>query len=155
MDLFIRQANEADIPLILPIWAQFMAFLQERNPDYWALTGGEGAFGQHLQSSIAEANTLVSVAELDGLIAGFCLAYIERLPEWFGAEKIGLIRYLAVANDHQSQGIGQELVVNTLDWFDTKEIERVEVFVLNGIPASRFWDKMGFKPFMDRRFRLI
>lgn len=155
MDLVIRKAITGDIPQILRIWLEFMAFLAQNNPDYWMMTDGEHAFSKHLKISISEPQTLIAVAEVDEIIVGFCLAYIEQLPEWFGAEKVGLIRYLAISQDYRQQGFGKKLVSYMLGWFRHHGIERVEVFVLEGIPASSFWDKLRFKTFMDRRFLLI
>ena len=152
MDVVIREANAYDIEYILPIWVEFMAFLEGCNPDYWETKDGESAFNQHLSNAIEEPRTFVAVAEVDGVLVGFCLAYIEKLPAWFAIEKIGLIRYLAVLQDYRQGGIGQKLVRYMLEWFRTNGVERVEVFVLKGIPASSFWTKLGFKEFMDRRF---
>jgi hypothetical protein len=39
-----------------------------------------------------------------------------------------------------------------IKWFRNKGLSRIEVYVLKGIPASTFWEKMGFKVFIDRRF---
>jgi N-acetylglutamate synthase-like GNAT family acetyltransferase len=129
-----------------------MGYLQGHNPDYWKMEDGEDAFARHLTTSLEDLRSLIAVAETNGNLAGFCLAYIDGLPEWFGAEKIGLIRYLAVSKDYRRGGIGQKLVSFMLNWFSNNGIERVEVFVLKGIPASSFWAKLGFKEFMDRRF---
>jgi GNAT superfamily N-acetyltransferase len=152
MDVVIRYANADDISNLIPIWIAFMNFLEECNPDYWEMVDGEGAFTRHLTNTLKDPRSLVAVAELNRTPVGFCLAYIEGLPEWFDAEKIGLIRYLAVSKDYHQEGIGQMLVSFMLDWFRTNGIERVEVSVLKGIPATSFWSKLGFKKFMDRRF---
>jgi ribosomal protein S18 acetylase RimI-like enzyme len=151
-DLIVREANTSDIAHILPIWLEFMEFLEEHNPDYWKMVDGEGAFTQHLKNSLENPLSLVAVLEINQNLVGFCLAYIEGLPAWFGADKIGLIRYLAISKDHRQVGLGQKLVSFMLDWFRANGIKRVEVFVLQGIPASGFWGKLGFKEFMDRRF---
>jgi GNAT superfamily N-acetyltransferase len=88
-------------------------------------------------------------------LVGFSLAQIETLPEWFGAEQIGLIRYLAVSENYRGGGVGHEMVTFVIDWFRSLGISRAELHVLKGLPASGFWSKIGFKAFMDRRFREI
>ena len=108
------------------------------------------AFSKCLVSAISADDVLVTVAEIEGTgLVGFSLAQIETLPEWFGGEQIGLIRYQAVAEDQRGQGIGGEMAVFVIDWFRSKSIRRVELYVLKDLPASRFWSKLGFKIFMD------
>ena len=101
-------------------------------------------------SAISADDVLVTVAQIEetGRV-GFSLAQIETLPEWFGGEQIGFTRYQAVAEDQRGQGIGGEMAVFVIDWFRSKSIRRVELYVLKDLPASRFWSKLGFKIFMD------
>ena len=71
---------------------------------------------------------------------------VEILPAWFGGEQIGLIRYLAVAEDQRGKGIGDEMAVFVIDWSGSK-YERL--LVLKPLCGERIvrWQ-------IDRRFRL-
>ena len=85
-------------------------------------------------------------------MVGFSLAYIETLPEWFGATRIGLVRYMPVSKEVRGQGAGAQLFTFVRDWFSACGITRIERFVLKGLRASDFWEKQGFVPLLDRRF---
>ena len=78
---------------------------------------GQAAFTNHLVSVLAGPEVMVAVVEEGGNVVGFCLAHIETLPEWFGRERIGLIRYVAVSEDSRGKGIGFQITTFVLDWF--------------------------------------
>lgn len=147
----VRKVLPGDIPAVVAIWREFMTMLADTNPDYWDGRRGAAAFSAHLEAVLSSTDALAAVAETDGHIAGFALARVEALPEWFDT-RIGLIRYLAVSPDARGLGVGKALFDAVVQWFRSQDIERVELYVLDGLPASGFWDRMGFKRFMERRF---
>ena len=156
MPVNIRKADQQDIPGILALWEDFMELLRDMNPHYWVVKNGRAAFSRYLERMIGEAGVLVAAAEMGGTgLLGFTLAQVETLPEWFGSEQIGLIRYLAVSDTYRGKDIGQEMAAFTIDWFRSKGISRIELYVLKDLPASDFWSKVGFKVFMDRRYMEI
>ena len=133
-----------------------MELLARTNSDYWQVRDGPAAFSRYLVSAVRDKDALVIVAEEECAgLAGFSLAFVETLPEWFGSEQIGLLRYLAVAEQYWGQGIGRDMANHVVDWFRSLGIKRMELYVLQGLPASGFWSKMGFRTFMDRRFMTI
>ena len=153
MAVMVREAVETDISDIMDIWEEFMAFLRDTNKDYWKVENGYAAFSKFLLSACDDQDTLVAVAENEsGQIIGFSLALIDTLPEWFESQRIGLIRYVAVLENNQSKGTGYKLATFVMDWFRSRGIKRVELYVMKGLKASDFWSKMGFEVFMDRRF---
>ena len=153
--MLTRKATEKDIEQIMEIWLDFMHYLRDINPDYYALSPDHTSFSDFLAKSMDREERSIFVAEEEGIVCGFLLAFVEALPEWFGEEKIGLIRYLAVREGKQQKGIGQQLFDQSIQWFSSEKIKRVELYVLQGIPASDFWKKQGFRKLMDRRFLLI
>lgn len=153
MSIHVRKAEERDIPGIVTIWEEFMEFLRCTNRHYWKIRDGRSAFSRYLVSTLSKADVLlVAAEETDRSLIGFSLAHIETLPEWFGSEQIGLLRYLAVSESYRNRGAGYEMATFVIDWFRSLGISRIELYVLKGLPASRFWSKIGFNEFMDRRF---
>ena len=150
----VRQAKKQDIPEIVSLWQSFMTLLQQTNSDYWEVKGGKAAFSSYLAKAVDHPDVLVAIG-VDQELMGFGLAQIETLPEWFGSEKIGMIRYLAVSESHQGKGLGWKISDFILDWFRAKGIKRVELYVLKDLAACGFWSRIGFKAFMDRRFKEI
>ena len=147
----IRPAHKQDIPEVLDIWVAFMDYLQIINSNYYELINKDD-FSIHLHYIIESPENHLIVAEEENGIIGFILGYEETLPAWFGSGKIGLIRYLAIREHFQNKGTGQLLFKAMRDWFLDKDIDRIELYVLEGLPANEFWKKMGFKSLMDRKF---
>ena len=152
MRLDVRVAKKADIPGIIIVWKEFMRMLRQTNPHYWKVKKGQFAFTKYLEDILTKNEELVTIAVKEKEVIGFSLAYIETLPEWFGSTQIGLIRYLAVSKGTRGQGVGDQIFTFVKDWFSSFGIKRIELYVLNGLQASDFWNKKGFTPFMDRRF---
>ena len=153
MTVQVREAEQKDIPDIVDLWEEFMEMLPRVNPDYWRAVDGGEAFSRYLKNHLRDTNVLVAVADTKGAgLAGFSLALIEVLPEWFGCEPIGLIRYQSVSEKCRGKGAGRAMTDFMMDWFRSKGISRVELYVLKGLPAYDYWSKIGFRDFMDRRF---
>ena len=130
-----------------------MNYLQKENKDYYKLKNGANSFSIFLHNTVGfDDEKRIFIAEHNGNITGFILVGIEHLPEWFGKEKIGLIRYLAIKEGERNKGIGKELVLFATNWFKSMEIQRIELYVLNGIKANSFWENLGYRVLMDRRF---
>ena len=107
----VRKADERDVPDIVALWEEFMELLRCTNRHYWKVRDGRAAFSRYLVSTFRVTDVFVTVAEKQGAgLVGFSLAQIETLPEWFGAEQIGLIRYLAVSENYRGGGVGHETV---------------------------------------------
>ena len=153
METIVRLASVDDVESIGSMWDEFMVYLRAINEDYWEVRNGRSEFVDYLASVLDSADVRIVVAESEkGETVGFALGLIDTLPEWFGSRRIGLIRYVAVSADVREQGIGQSLVDHLIAWYRSVGIERVELYVLAGLPAEGFWSRQGFKPFMDRRF---
>ena len=151
--MLIRKAQKKDIPSIVKIWSDFMKYLQNANKDYYRVKNGDNSFSDFLHDVVEyDKDKRVFIAEQNGNIAGFILIAIEHLPEWFGNEKIGLIRYLAIKEGERERGLGKKLVLFATDWFISMNIRRIELYVLKGIIASSFWKHLGYRVLMDRRF---
>lgn len=153
MNITIREAQENDLPDVVNLWSAFMEMLPQINNNYWDVKEGRQAFQKYLRQSLEKQDVLITLAENEKEeMVGFSLSLIEELPEWFGSEKIGLIRYQAVAEEFQGKGVGQAMTGFIFNWFRKQNIKRVELYVLEGLAASDYWSKIGFKTFMDRRF---
>ncbi|NRB46147.1 MAG: GNAT family N-acetyltransferase [Saprospiraceae bacterium] len=148
----IRKARKEDLEQIMQIWLDFMEYLQTINPDYYAVELDKEAFLDYLNGMLGQEEGNLLVATMGMEVLGFILARQEMLPGWFGGAKLGLIRYLAVKQGQQERGVGKALVSTTLAWFREQGIRRIELYVLDDLPASTFWKKLGFQPLMERRF---
>ena len=146
----IRPIRQEEIKEVSALWLEFMHYLHEVNPDYY-LDPNQKAFANYLQQHLTSSEHMVLVAQLDDQVIGFLMARVEQ-QSWFDGSKMGFIRFLVVREQYQSQGIGRAMVDQVLGWFESLLVKRIELYVLKGLPASGFWDRMGFEILMDRRF---
>lgn len=152
MTVRVREANQKDTEGIVTIWGRFMALLRRTNQHYWKVADPT-AFSEFISRAYKKDQVFVVVAEnVQNELVGFTLAQIEILPEWFGSQKLGMIRYQAVSEDYQGKGVGSAMTDFVIDWYRSLGIIRVELNVLSGLSSSKYWSKIGFKEFMHRRF---
>jgi ribosomal protein S18 acetylase RimI-like enzyme len=89
-------------------------------------------------------------------ILGYCYAVINDYLPVFDTKFYGSIVNLSVTTGARRHHLGQRLVEQTLDWFKTKGITRVDVTVAKKNEIStKFWRKMGFGDFKEILFRNI
>lgn len=117
-------------------------------------------FGEQLRSTsfadrrvglIAKAplGLLTILAIVDGKDVGYVVSSIS-------ADRQGDINSLFVQSDHRRSGIGQSLVRQSLDWFQSHSISSISVEVLVGNEAALpFYERFGFYPRTHRLRRIV
>jgi len=61
-----------------------------------------------------------------------------------------------VSKNFRSSGLGKKLFKENVTWFKLKNIKRVELSVsVKNLSAAKFWKKMGFETFMDKRVKKL
>lgn len=155
-DTSIREATPADIPHILVIWLEFMHFHANVNPTFTPTDDGQEKFAKHIKECIESDTSLLIVAELSDTVVGYCLASTAERPPVLVDRKYGMIDDLAVVGTRRRQGIGEALLKRAEAWFRTVGIRRVELQVVTANEvASRFWTKVGYVTYMERRYREV
>ena len=68
-------------------------------------------------------------------------------------ETYGFIDTMAITSDYRRQGIGEQMLDRIFEWFDSQDIDRIELSVSarNQVGYS-FWRKHGFHDFMHRLY---
>lgn len=86
---------------------------------------------------VNSGNSRIAVIERKSEILGFCKVNIQ------GEE--GTIDYLVVLKKHRGNGYGETLLKWALDTLQKNGISRIEVRVVDGNDAIRFYEKHGFR----------
>ena len=149
----IRKAKHNDVERILDLWCEFMDFHEQYDSIYKRSKNGRSKFLKFLKERISDRNSLVLVASEEETICGYLLAKIETKPPVFNERRHGVIFDLATTEKLRRKGIGEKLFHESVEWFNKKKINRVELEVAISNPISmKFWTKMGFKPYSERRY---
>ena len=154
--MLIRKAKHSDVADICTLWCEFMNFHAAYDPCYTISANGADVFGKFVDEQISSRNALVLVAKDKNGLVGYLLAKIENRPPVFKLRRIGVIYDLAVTEHKRNTGVGTLLYQRSLEWFKKRNITRVELTVATTNPVStRFWEKQGFVPYYERRFKDI
>lgn len=145
----IRAVLRADDPAITALLPLFEAMHSEmagqgmllhlapRGARIWSdgIRGGLERFGR------------LTVAEADGEVVGFAHAAIKLAPEHLGGARIGHITHVYVAPAHRRSGIARELATSLHEWLDAKQVDSVELQVVQANEAGlAFWRSLGYRP---------
>ena len=150
----LRKAMLKDIPAIIVLWKEMMDFHKKRDPFFSRAANGEEVFSQYLEKNINSETACVYVAIVGGTIVGYCQGTLEKHPPVLTVTDYGQVLDFAVASDYRRTGIGERLCKALQGWFVLKGVHRFEVRHSEfNEAASRFWAKMGFKPFLKTLYK--
>ena len=153
-DWSVREATTADIPQISEVWWEFMLFHADLNPTFTPTQDGRDKFAAYLEEQLAAKSSLLLVAHADDSIVGYCLAGMAERPPVLIDCQYGMINDLAVVSSLRRRGIGEALLKSAEEWFKAAGINRVELQVMSANDLGRrFWTKMGYAVYLEKRFR--
>ena len=143
----IRKAEEKDIPVLVDLWWQMHTFHYKYDKEYYQLLPKRKACHEsqkHLQTMLANENTIFLVAEAEGVLLGSLLAHIDHRPPVFSTQKRILVDHVVVDEKHRCKGIFSKLQ-NRLDSISKqKGAILIELNVDVSNPAVDVYKKKGY-----------
>ena len=156
MNITIRKAKQSDCEFILSLWIEMMDFHRKYDKHYSRSESSKKDFRKFLLENISSKKSLVLVASYNKKIVGYTIASIVKYPIILQLKQFGAVYELVVHKKYRRNGIGEQLFTETKEWFKKRGLKRVEISVLKRNPiSSKFWDKMGFDTYLERRFKKI
>ena len=145
----IRLARHADIPQIITLGKQLLDLHFEFDQKYYDL---EASFDRDFYNWAAEQigfpGKFILVAEENGIITGFISGFIKYLFPWFKTKQVGHISYLVIDKSKRSKGAGKLLETEAVNWFKTKNLNYIEVYVDEVNQFGKIaWNSYGYQPF--------
>ena len=140
----VRPADPADLPDVLRLYEDFFAQESELQPAYIAAAKQDEGF---LRGVLQNENDELFVAADDGGVFGLALVRAMRTPDYtcIVPHEYAYLMDLYVAADERGQGVGGELVAAAREWARARNLEYLELNVLdNNARAIRFYEKEGF-----------
>ncbi len=163
----IRKAIKKDIPQLSELFRLEIEFHQTL-ACYYELQAGFDWLN-YAEEKFNRSNGLIFVAESTGGLAGFVDIRITKYPPdnrykstlqriRYGSKKIktfpvkslrwGIIEECYVDPSFRRRGIGSRLVYSALEWFQSKQINRIELsLIAKNKEGETFWKKFGFVTF--------
>jgi len=113
--------------------------------------GADAAAGyaRFLVSQLNDRDAVIFVAEVDGVVVGYCYAGIEPLSWKELRDEAGFIHDLALDPAARRQGAGRALVAAAVEWFRERQMPRVMLWTSTQNDAAReLFLAAGFRPTM-------
>jgi ribosomal protein S18 acetylase RimI-like enzyme len=130
-----------------------MRFHQDIDPIFTPSDGALPGFEEDIRRLMKSEEGLVLVALDEGRVVGFSSSEVRQRAKVWKFERFGAIDTVAVTALYRRRGIGEEMLLEILKWFQSRRIDRVELEVVakNRLGYS-FWKKHGFTDYRHRLF---
>ena len=149
----IIPAAESHLPEIVEMWKEFMDYHSDIDPYFARNEEGHSKFEEWVKELMKSDTARVLVALDHDQVAAYSLSQINQRPPLFEKVDYGYIYDLAVKKEYRRKGIGQQMVGEILGWFKSRQVDRIELMVLEKNQAAfSFWKKQGFEVFLNRMF---
>jgi len=152
-DFQIRRAHQGDIKDIGRLWVELADVHAKLDPLFKRSAKGRESFENFVLSKMRGADHLVLIAfSNNGEAIGFCQAGVSEYADVFEQRSCGFIFDMYVSTECRRKGVGAALFLTTKEWFDEKNITRIELNLFShNTASSAFWESLGFRTFMERR----
>jgi shikimate dehydrogenase len=146
----VRRATEADAYTLSRLDAHVAAIHHAAHPTYFKPNGYPVP---HFEELLAQANTHIYIAEVDGKPAGYVVAEVQRSPETDGnfAREQVYIDAISVEPEFQRHGCGAALMGAARD---LARAEGIHMLTLNTFSFNRkaiaFFERQGFVAYTQR-----
>jgi GNAT superfamily N-acetyltransferase len=173
--MLIRKTNQKDILPLAELVRQNIEFHQAIACNWEILPNFDWV--AYTQEKLDSQNRHILVAETSKYMAGFIelrlFDYpsnrghrsiiqrisrhpVKRLSSPIKPQRWGIIDDCFVIPSLRKQGIGSQLVLKAVEWFQSRNIKRIEIsIVAQNTPAEAFWKSFGFKLFRLSLFKEI
>jgi ribosomal protein S18 acetylase RimI-like enzyme len=142
----IRKATRSDIEKLVGLRLLLQQHCEESNSLIWRLTDeGKALLRQKVENGLADRNSHILVAELNGEIVGSAHGeVIHRTDYW--PKTVGSISTVYVVGKFRRKGVGALLVKKLCEFFDAEGVEDVTLrYIVGNKEAEGLWKKLGFR----------
>lgn len=145
MHITVREAANADIPLLVGLYEDMEVEQTQRKP-IWALTDGlDERFDLSLFHAMSEEGSRLLAGEIDGVIVGFLWYTEEPMLVRAGDSRIGRVRLIYTEPEARGVGVGHEMLTHALTELRSRGITRFDAPVGPGQRAAKnFFEAHAF-----------
>jgi GNAT superfamily N-acetyltransferase len=157
MTVEIVKPNENHVSEIANLWMEFMLYTRYVDPIFAPRDEMIPIFiKEYLRPAMEAKNSLILVAVVKRQVVGYSYSLINKPSNLQDRPIHGCIHDMFITVKHRRQGIGENMLVEIMKWFKSRDIQRIELDVLaqNKVAAS-FWEKQGFTDFQRTVYRYL
>jgi ribosomal protein S18 acetylase RimI-like enzyme len=149
----IITATEVHMPEIIELWKELMDFHKNINAYWTRREDGHITYEKMLREMLEREVAIILVAVDNGRVVGYSCALVRKPSLTRKQDRYGDIPDIMVTAEYRRRGIGERMLKMILKWFESKNIDRIELNIAaqNSISTS-FWEKQGFKDYEHRLY---
>jgi GNAT superfamily N-acetyltransferase len=143
----VERANQADVEALVELETLLFAEDAGVHDPHADLTWPAREGAADFQRLLADANSVVLVARLDGEVVGHAAGYTSPSSPTRQPVIFGVLRSMYVRSTARGVGVGRQLTEAFIDW--ARDQGCVEVHVdsyFENAPARRLYERSGFAP---------
>ncbi len=141
----VREALRRDVPALMALWNEMMEFHSGIDPRFKISGNYHRELERHFVESMRSGVSRLFVMELEGKIVGYILGELHQRKPIYPAGNYGFISDLCVSSEYRRRGFGRKLVEELMQWFESRKVNSIELFLLEANPTSTaFWSTLGF-----------
>lgn len=152
-EVIIRPAQIQDAEAIAKLWEALVTYHHnlDSNLPISVEQGGQ-IYAHRIIDRLDDTHTQTYVAEIKGVVVGYVLGVIvDLVPEMFVQETGGFLADIFIDADNRRQGVGRKLVDALSDWFRSKGVAYLELYVaFENADGRAFWKSVGGRDIMSR-----
>lgn len=145
--LVYRQVVQADDPALDAVQGLFMElyeYVRDKGQQNHLVEGGEKLWIKSIKNSLNKLGALFIVQDADRVI-GFIHGSIRFLPDFLGGERVGFVAHHYILPEYRGVKAGKNLLLKLENWFLSKKVKQVEVYVNTGnINSKKYFEQNGY-----------
>lgn len=154
----IRPAVPTDFEAICKLAEHLDTPQREALPDRFQAPMGEIRSRPRTEALMADPDSFLAVAELDGRVVGIVNVGIRPMPDYPQKKPLrsALIRGIVVLPEYRRRGVGSALLAAVQKWAVAKDADEIQASVYDfNRPAAAFFARLGFLPLSHRLYRRL
>ncbi len=142
---YVRKAGEKDLPDVMKIWEVIAAFHEGLDNEYKRNADTSEQFKQFFITALSRQDACVYLAIDKVEIVGYIVGEIETNSTIYKKKLKGVINEVGVIGGNERKDLMGEMVQALLDWFEAKDIHKVEVSShIRNDKSIEIWRELGF-----------
>lgn len=141
----IRKANIDDIPQISNLYCELIKTMSKLQPYFFKENSQDEKF---IKTMIENENSEIFISCENDKIIGFSVVQEQKTDPYNMIEyhKFGYIFDIIVSSNYKSKGIGKELINECKSWCKERNLEYIQLSVLNGNESAiKFYESQNFE----------
>jgi GNAT superfamily N-acetyltransferase len=126
-----REASEDDFPAVAVLYEKLDALLRQYSYNFPEVENVGNLWLDMFRRTLGRFSVLY-ICELEGVLVGFIVARLKRVPEYLGGVMVGELKDMWIEPSVRRLGIGDQLLRMAIEWCRSQNVYSCEAQILLG-----------------------